>query len=217
MWCARCCARRSRQEGPVRGPFLRPRDRLAAARGAGHPGAHLGNSCAAPERPRRRSSIRMPSSTSSPSVSDLTPVEREFLNELGAYIAARVAEQTVSMVAREIAGQGKAEMGRNAGRRSGAAGSSWIRNGSGRPSIRPWDAAAVDIIELDKRGGHLPHPHSRRPRSRAGRWLEQRRGFFRRLNPFRGGNAAANRRSRRSCCAFEPVKKTAAMPSAFTA
>lgn len=46
--------------------------------------------------------------------SRLPEAERTILNELGAYIAARVAEQTVSMVAREIAGQEKASLGRDA-------------------------------------------------------------------------------------------------------
>ena len=45
--------------------------------------------------------------------SGLTEVEQRLLNELGAYIAARVAEQTVSMVAQEIAGQAKSELARD--------------------------------------------------------------------------------------------------------
>ncbi len=118
-----------------------------------------------------------------PIFSELIPVERDFLNELGAYIAARVAEQTVSMVAREIAGQEKAEIGRNQ---------------AGDPVLtlfldaeRAWatldqalDAAAVDVIELDRVAGtcliHIPET------AFTGPVTEQRRGFFRRLNPFKG-------------------------------
>ncbi len=45
--------------------------------------------------------------------SHLSGVEQAMLNELGTYIAARVAEQTVSMVAQEIAGQKKAVLERD--------------------------------------------------------------------------------------------------------
>ncbi|MDE0366263.1 MAG: outer membrane protein assembly factor BamC [Gammaproteobacteria bacterium] len=118
-----------------------------------------------------------------PVLSDLAGVERDFLNELGAYIAARVAEQTVSMVALEIAGQEKAEIGRDQ---------------AGEPVLRlfldperAWatldqalDAAAVDVIELDRVAGtcliHIPET------AFTGPVTEERRGFFRRLNPFRG-------------------------------
>ncbi len=119
-----------------------------------------------------------------PILSDLTPVEREFLNELGAYIAARVAEQTVSMVALEISGQEKAEIGRD------QAGDPVLR--LYLDSERAWatldqalDAAAVDVIEQDRVAGtcliHIPET------AFTGPVAEQRRGFFRRLNPF-GGN-----------------------------
>ncbi len=119
--------------------------------------------------------------------SDLTAVERDFLNELGAYIAARVAEQTVSMVALEIAGQEKAEIGRNR---------------EGDPELRlyldaerAWatldqalDAAAVEIIELDRVAGtcliNVPEIAFTGP-------IQEQRGFLRRLNPFRGGRGKA--------------------------
>ena len=123
-----------------------------------------------------------------PVISDLVPVERDFLNELGAYIAARVAEQTVSMVAFDIAGQEKAEIGRDP---------------AGNPVLllhldaeRAWatldqalEAAAVDVIELDRVAGtclvHIPETAFTGPVS------EQRRGFFSRLNPFGGTRSEA--------------------------
>ena len=118
-----------------------------------------------------------------PIYSDLVPVERDFLTELGAYIAARVAEQTVSMVALEIAGQEKAEIGRD------QAGDPVLR--LYLDAERAWatldqalDAAAVDVIELDRVAGtcliHIPET------AFTGPVTEERRGFFRRLNPFRG-------------------------------
>jgi outer membrane protein assembly factor BamC len=45
--------------------------------------------------------------------SSLPQAEDELLKEIGAYIAARVAEQTVSRVATQIAGEDKAELDRN--------------------------------------------------------------------------------------------------------
>ncbi|MDP6376938.1 MAG: outer membrane protein assembly factor BamC [Pseudomonadales bacterium] len=47
-----------------------------------------------------------------PHTSALGLAEQEVLGELGAFIAAKVAEQTVSLVGGEIAGQPKAELGR---------------------------------------------------------------------------------------------------------
>ena len=120
--------------------------------------------------------------------SDLASVEREFLNELGAYIAARVAEQTVSMVALEIASQEKAEI---------------ARNQEGDPELRlyldserAWatldqalGAASVEIIELDRVAGtcliHIPEIAFTGPVP-----VQEKRGFFRRLNPFRGGRGS---------------------------
>ena len=117
-----------------------------------------------------------------PVTSELPSVERQFLNELGAYIAARVAEQTVSMVALEIAGQEKAELG---------------RDDTGNPvlrlyldSERTWatldqalDAATVDVVELDRVAGtcliRIPDTAFTGP-------VMERRGFFGRLNPFSG-------------------------------
>jgi len=120
--------------------------------------------------------------------SDLVDVERDFLNELGAYIAARVAEQTVSMVALEIAGQQKAEVGRN------QAGEPVLR--LHLDAERAWatldqalDAATVDVIELDRVAGtcliHIPEA------AFTGPVAEERRGFLRRLNPFGGGRNEA--------------------------
>ena len=118
-----------------------------------------------------------------PVFSELIGVERGFLNELGAYIAARVAEQTVSMVALEISSQEKAEIGRD------QAGDPVLR--LYLDSERAWatldqalDAAAVEVIELDRVAGtcliHIPET------AFTGPVTEERRGFFRRLNPFRG-------------------------------
>ena len=115
--------------------------------------------------------------------SDLPGVERQFLNELGAYIAARVAEQTVSMVALEIAGQEKAALGRN------DAGDPVLR--LYLDSERAWAtldqalaAAAVDVIELDRVTGtcliHIPETAFTGPAA-------EERGFFRRLFSFGGG------------------------------
>lgn len=117
-----------------------------------------------------------------PVLSNLPGVEPKFLNELGAYIAARVAEQTVSMVAREIAGQEKAAIG---------------RNNSGDPvlrlhldSARTWatldqalSAATVDVIEQDRVAGtcliHIPETAFTGP-------VTENRGWFRRMFSFRG-------------------------------
>ena len=118
--------------------------------------------------------------------SDLPPVEGRFLNELGAYIAARVAEQTVSMVAFEIAGQEKAVLG---------------RNDSGDPvlrlhldSERGWAtlnqalaAAAIDVLELDREAGTC---HVRLSETALMGPVAEKRGFFRRLFSFGGGRGA---------------------------
>ena len=118
-----------------------------------------------------------------PLVSELPTAERQFLNELGAYIAARVAEQTVSMVALEIAGQEKSELG---------------RDDAGIPVLRlfldterTWatlnralDAATVEVIELDRVAGTC---HILIPDTAFTGPVRERRGFFGRLNPFRGG------------------------------
>ncbi len=118
-----------------------------------------------------------------PVLSDMPGVERSFLNELGAYIAARVAEQTVSMVALEIAGQEKAAIG---------------RNNAGDPVLRlhldterTWatidqalDAASVEVIELDRVAGtcHIQIPEI----AFTGPIAERQRGWFRRMFSFRG-------------------------------
>ena len=111
-------------------------------------------------------------------------VERRLLNELGAYIAARVAEQTVSMVAQEIAGQAKSELGRDE---------------AGQPILRlfldeerAWatlaqalDNAGVEVLETDRqaRVHHIRIPDE----VLLG---EEKPGFFRRLFASRGGGGA---------------------------
>ena len=112
--------------------------------------------------------------------SGLADVERRLLNELGAYIAARVAEQTVSMVAQEIAGQAKSEL---------------ARDETGQPILRlfldeerAWATlgqalanAGVEILEADR--------SSRVHRVRIPDEVflgEEKPGFFRRLLSSRG-------------------------------
>ncbi|MXW51058.1 MAG: outer membrane protein assembly factor BamC [Gammaproteobacteria bacterium] len=113
--------------------------------------------------------------------SGLVEVERRLLNELGAYIAARVAEQTVSMVAQEIAGQVKSEL---------------ARDEAGQPILRlfldeerAWatlgqalDNAGIEVLETDRqsRVHHVRIPDE----VLLG---EEKRGFFRRLFSSRGG------------------------------
>ena len=84
--------------------------------------------------------------------SRLPGAERAMLNELGAYIAARVAEQTISLVAQEIAGQEKAALGRDE---------------AGRPVLRlrvsearTWATlqqalanAQVEVLDIDREAG----------------------------------------------------------------
>lgn len=113
--------------------------------------------------------------------SGLIEVERRLLNELGAYIAARVAEQTVSMVAQEIVGQVKSEL---------------ARDEVGQPILRlfldeerAWatlgqalDNAGIEVLEIDRqsRVHHVRIPDE----VLLG---EEKRGFFRRLFSSRGG------------------------------
>ena len=113
--------------------------------------------------------------------SGLFEVEQRLLNELGAYIAARVAEQTVSMVAQEIAGQAKSELARDDG---------------GQPILRlfldeerAWATlsqalanAGIEVLETDRQS--LVH-HVRIPDEVL--LGEEKRGFFRRLFSSRGG------------------------------
>ena len=118
--------------------------------------------------------------------SGLVELPPRLLNELGAYIAARVAEQTVSMVAQEIAGQAKSELGRDA---------------SGAPVLRlfldeeraratlqqAFTNAGLEVLEVDRQAGAY------QVRIPAAAFLggEQRRGFFRRVFSFRGAGDAA--------------------------
>ena len=121
-----------------------------------------------------------------PPPSELADLPPRLLNELGAYIAARVAEQTVSMVAQEIAGQAKSELGRDA---------------SGAPVLRlfldeerAWATlrqafanADVEVMEIDRQAGAY------QVRIPASAFLggERKRGFFRRVFSFGSdGNAA---------------------------
>ncbi|MBH79419.1 MAG: hypothetical protein CMQ49_02775 [Gammaproteobacteria bacterium] len=114
-------------------------------------------------------------------VSDIVTVEREMLNEIGAYIAAKVAEQTVSMVAQEISSGAKSEV---------------IRNPDGVPTLqlyldseRAWAAigqalnrAEVDVTNQDRGEGKYYVVIS--DSFLAG----ERRGFFKRLFSGRGKN-----------------------------
>ncbi len=115
--------------------------------------------------------------------SGLAEAERRLLNELGAYIAARVTEQTVSMVAQEIAGQAKSEL---------------ARDDVGQPIMRlfldeerAWATlsqalanAGVEVLETDRqsRVHHVRIPDE----VLLG---EEKPGFFRRLFSSRGGDA----------------------------
>ena len=113
--------------------------------------------------------------------SGLVEVERRLLNELGAYIAARVAEQTVSMVAQEIVGQVKSEL---------------ARDEAGQPILRlfldeerAWatlsqalDNAGIEVLEIDRQS--RVH-HVRIPEEVL--LGEEKRGFFRRIFSSRGG------------------------------
>ena len=88
------------------------------------------------------------------------PLEADMLNEIGAYIAAKVAEQTVSMVAQQIGSGAKSEV---------------IRNTDGVPTLllyldqdRAWAAvgqalvrAEVDVTDQDRDVG-LGHPRRER-------------------------------------------------------
>ena len=120
---------------------------------------------------------------SAPSLAELPP---RLLNELGAYIAARVSEQTVSMVAQEIAGQAKSALGRDA---------------SGAPVLRlfldeerAWATlgqalanAGAEILERDRQAGAY---HVRIPQT-AFLGGARERGFFRRMFSFGGDGDAA--------------------------
>lgn len=123
---------------------------------------------------------------SATAASDLAELPPRLLNELGAYIAARVAEQTVSMVAQEIAGQAKSALGRDA---------------TGAPVLRlfldeerAWATlgqalanAGAEVLERDRQGGAY---HVRIPQT-AFLGGERERGFFRRMFSFGGEGDAA--------------------------
>lgn len=116
-------------------------------------------------------------------LADLPP---RLLNELGAYIAARVAEQTVSMVAQEIAGQAKSELGRD------AAGAPVLRlfldEERARATLQQaFTNAGLEVLEADRQAGAY------QVRIPAAAFLggERRRGFFRRIFSSRGGGKAA--------------------------
>lgn len=116
-------------------------------------------------------------------LADLPP---RLLNELGAYIAARVAEQTVSMVAQEIAGQAKSELGRD------AAGAPVLRlfldEERARATLQQaFTNAGLEVLEVDRQAGAY------QVRIPAAAFLggERRRGFFRQIFSSRGGGKAA--------------------------
>ncbi|MCY4342265.1 MAG: outer membrane protein assembly factor BamC [Gammaproteobacteria bacterium] len=108
-------------------------------------------------------------------------VERRLLNELGAYIAARVAEQTVSMVAQEIAGQAKSELARD------EAGQPILRlfldeERAWATLVQALENAGVEVLETDRQ--------ARVHRIRISDEVllgEEQPGFFRRLLSSRGG------------------------------
>ena len=128
-----------------------------------------------------------------PLSSTLIDLPSRLLNELGAYIAARVAEQTVSMVAREIAGGAKSELG---------------RDGSGAPVLRlfldeerAWATlgqaltnADVEVLETDRqaRAYHVRIPET----AFMGGAGKRKRGFFRRMLSFGGSGKATEVRLR---------------------
>jgi outer membrane protein assembly factor BamC len=111
--------------------------------------------------------------------SDIQAVEADMLNEIGAYIAAKVAEQTVSMVAQQIGSGAKSEV---------------IRNTDGVPTLllyldqdRAWAAvgqalvrAEVDVTDQDRDVGKYYVKIS--DSFLAG----EKKGFFKRL--FSGGS-----------------------------
>ena len=117
--------------------------------------------------------------------SALVEIERRLLNELGAYIAARVAEQTVSMVAQEITGQVKSEL---------------ARDGAGRPILRlfldeerAWatlsqalDNAGIEVLESDRQA-RVHHVRITDDILLG----EEQPGFFRRIFSSRGGGDVA--------------------------
>lgn len=121
-----------------------------------------------------------------PATSSLADLQPRLLNELGAYIAARVAEQTVSMVAQEIAGRAKSELTRD--------------EASGRPVLRlfldeerawatlgqAFNNSGVEVVQLDRSAGLY---HIRIPQT-AFLGEKEERGFFRRVFSFGGGGAA---------------------------
>ena len=123
-----------------------------------------------------------------PLPSTLIDLPSRLLNELGAYIAARVAEQTVSMVAQEIAGRAKSELGRDD---SGApvlrlfldAERAWATLGQALTN------AGVEVLETDRqaRAYSVRIPES----AFMGGARERKRGFFRRMVSFGGRRGKA--------------------------
>ncbi len=121
-----------------------------------------------------------------PVQSSLEELEPLLLNEIGAYISARVAEQTVSMVAQDIAGKAKSELARSA---------------SNQPLLRllvdeerAWATlaqalanAGMEIVTFDRAGALY---HVRIPESAFVGGGKKNRGFFRRMFFFGGNNKA---------------------------
>ena len=136
---------------------------------------------------RHESAAPVAEALSAQAPSDLADLQPRLLNELGAYIAARVSEQTVSMVAQEIAGRAKSELARD--------------EASGRPVLRlfldeerAWATlgqalanAGVDVVQLDRAAGLY---HVRIPQT-AFMGGEGERGFFRKIFSFGGGGDTA--------------------------
>ncbi len=125
--------------------------------------------------------------TAEPDESDLAALEPALLNAVGGYIAARVSQETVSMVAREIAGRAKSALDRDAqgqpilrlfvdSERAWASLNQALEN-AGLETLESDRAAAACVVRISEEA-FLGEP------------VRERRGFFRRL--LRGGGKAAD-------------------------
>ena len=124
--------------------------------------------------------------------SNLIDLPPRLLNELGAYIAARVAEQTVSMVAQEIAGKAKSELGRDA---SGAPVLRlFLDEERARATLRQaMTNAGLEVLEADRQAGAY---QVRIPAEAFLGGERRKRGFFRRMLSFGGRGKVAEVRLR---------------------
>ena len=120
-------------------------------------------------------SIRQPTEGVFPAASDVPQIEAEVINELAAYVASNVADESVSFVARQISTQSKAEL---------------IRTDANQPALRltldfnrAWALvnqaltdAKVPIKDVDRSAGVVYAQISRKQLQG-----EQKRGWFMRL------------------------------------